>query len=225
MPTHSLALSDAISQRKSCETQNHINVQLHIFPQPKPELTVFWHTAVISLHPSPKSLFHQPAPSVCLGPWVGMVTFSPGVVWHGNLLSPICFSSSMTWALWLHSPGHYPLMHPHPSVKDHRQACQMGTGVLKWAGLPPSITAVEQGDFQKKKKKGRKFKIDQRKCILYRVLSHDINVMGWRLDVLSQSCSSWRPREIFLMKTKILEGLKCCKSLTIFCWNAANVTS
>lgn len=71
------------------------------------------------------------------------------------------------------------------------------------------MTAVKQGDFQKFKKKKRiKFKIDQRKYILCSELSHDIHVMGWALDFLSQPYSSWRPRAIFLTKTKVLEGIK-----------------
>lgn len=148
-----LVFLDAISQRKSCEAHNHINVRLHIFSQLKPELTVSWHRAVIFLHPWPKGFFYQPAVSGCLWPWVGMVTSSPGVIWHGNLLSPVCLSSFMPWDLWLHSPGHYPLTHPHPSVKDQTQACPMGTGVPKWAWLPSSITTVNQGDFQQKNKR------------------------------------------------------------------------
>lgn len=38
--------SNAISQREFCEAHNHINVQLHIFSQLRPRLTVSKHTAI-----------------------------------------------------------------------------------------------------------------------------------------------------------------------------------
>lgn len=146
-----LVFSDAISQRKACGARNHINVQPHFLSQSKPELIVFWHNCDL-----PSSLNQRlVAPVSCI--WVSGYGLEeslplPGVLWHRILLSPICVSSFMPWSVCLHSPGHYPLMHPHPSVKDQMQACPLGAGEPQWAGLPSSNSKTRVLSAKKRQK-------------------------------------------------------------------------
>lgn len=108
--------------------------------------------------------------------------------------------------LWLCSPGHYPLTHLSGLRCNHVDRCW--TTKVNCITLLYDLSKTRGLSGIKKKKKRRKFKIDQRKYILCNELSHDISVMGWMLDFLSQSYSSWRPTAIFLTKTMVLEEIK-----------------